>query len=323
MQESLIPNFNSTQEAYCSLLKSVIQFGDMVESVNDPRSVGSYFGTSRRNFIEVRGVSIIINNSRNRLILSDLRQTSLGFCIANALWLLSGEKTIDRIVPYNKKGLVFSDNGIYYEAAFGDRIFGTYNQWEIAYKLIKLDLNTRRAVIPIFFEDDLINLPKDTPCAESIQLMVRSGKLDFFLNMRSQSLYSVFPYDIFLFTFLHEFLAQLLSLPLGKFYYHCKSLHVYEEEMESVNFFLKNELHSEFEMPPMPTTDWNVIKSVLKAEESIRVESKNPFLGEISLNLPNYWIELLRILSLKIEKEKSTNKKIVKARFFNQAFVYV
>ena len=302
------------------MLRYVISQGEKVKSVSDPKSVGSHFGVRNRDFIEARGLGFTISNPRNRIVFSNHRKISLGFCIANAIWMLSGENSIERIVAYNKKGIAFSDNGIYYEAAFGDRIFGKNNQWEFAEKLLNTDINSRRIVIPIFFKEDLVNLPKDTPCAESIQLMVRSNKLDFFLTMRSQSLYAVFPYDIFLFTFLHEFLAQLLSLPIGKFYYYCKSLHIYEEELDDVEKSLAEKTQRVYKMPKMPKSDWLLVKEILSREEAIRENAPH---STYTRPIPRYWDEFLRILSLKIRKEETPNSPPQLVNFFNLSESYL
>lgn len=304
----LTNHFESLQSAYWCLMKELDSNGEYVASVSDPTSVGSMFGNKVRDFFEVKGVSFVLRNPKNRLIASKVRKISFGFSIANFIWLLSGENTVDRILPYNNKGAVFSSNGLYYEAAFGDRIFGTYKLWEHAKSILNLDPTTRRAEIPLFFQTDLINRHKDTPCADNIQLMIRNGRLDFFLNMRSQSAYSVFPYDLFLFTMLHEFFSLEMNLPLGNFYYYCKSFHYYLEEQDKVKSLLLEAPMKPNEMPSMCKTDQAMIKLLLENEERIRFGLYNTSNDAVTYNMPDYWLQLLNFLPLKLQQEKGAGR---------------
>ena len=43
-------------------------------------------------------------------------------------------------------------------------------------RFYSIDITTRRALMPIFIPNDLKNLPKDTSCASSIQIMIRETK---------------------------------------------------------------------------------------------------------------------------------------------------
>lgn len=297
--------FNDINSVYFHSLNELKTKGRFVNSVTDPTSIGSNFGNKSRDFVELQGFSFQLTNPRNRLIFSEYRKLSMGFNIANFLWFMSGSKDVESISFYNKFGKAFSNNGKYYEAAFGDRIFGTYNLIENAKKLLISDSTSRRVLIPLFFPDDLKTLPNDTPCASSIQLMIRNNKLDFFLHMRSQSVIMVFPYDIFLFTMLHEYLSILLGKELGIFNYYANSFHYYTEEEPILVDILSENYIEPIPMKEMPPTSIDELVTLLEFENKIRnsilKKGKSDF---SSLNLfSNYWKELLYLLCAKAEIE--------------------
>lgn len=290
--------FKSVQEVYLESLHDLKEKGKLVNSITDPSSIGSYFGKKDRDFVEILGYSFVLSNPRNRLIYSKARNLSFGFNVANLIWLLSGKNEVDVISFYNNRGNAYSKNGIYYEAAFGDRIFGNHKLWNAAKELLIKDQNTRRALMPIFIPNDLKTLPNDTPCASSIQVMIRDKEIDFFLHMRSQSVAMVFPYDIFLFTMLHEFISKIFNLPMGKFYYYCNSFHYYLEESVLVERILSEEQSHPLEMNEMCTTDDKMLKAIIIKEEEIRKSVKEGI--EISdtdfEDIPDYWKNLFHVL---------------------------
>lgn len=297
--------FDDINSIYFHSLNELKNNGRFVNSVTDPTSIGSNFGNKSRNFIELQGYSFQLTNPRNRLIFSEHRRLSMGFNIANFLWFMSGSKDVESISFYNKFGKAFSNNGKYYEAAFGDRIFGTHNLIENAKRLLISDSTSRRVLIPLFFPDDLKILPNDTPCASSIQLMIRNNKLDFFLHMRSQSVIMVFPYDIFLFTMLHEYLSILLEKDLGIFNYYANSFHYYTEEEPMLIDILSEKYLKPIPMKEMPSTSVDEIITLLDIENKVRhnVLKKEKLNLNSSDLLSNYWKELLYLLCAKAEFE--------------------
>ncbi|MFA6245587.1 MAG: thymidylate synthase [Mucilaginibacter sp.] len=317
-------SFNTVQTAYTTSLKEVLNHGKLVKSVKDKNSVGSYFGSKDRDFIEILGYSFILNNPLNRLIFSRNRKLSLGFGIANFIWLISGRKDVATISFYNRFGSAYSSDGTYYEAAFGNRIFGHLNLWNDAKQLLNMDINSRRALLPIFIPSDLKDLPNDTPCASSIQLMIRGGKLEFFLHMRSQSAAMVFPYDIFLFTMLHEFFSQQLNIPIGRFHYYCNSFHYYKEEEELVKRIVKEGFYNK-SMPSMDSTTFEVINDLIQIERQMR-ESFN---GESAFDidslkkLPEYWAELFRVVYHKACIDHGCNTPECESRYLKLRNTYL
>lgn len=290
--------FESVDQAYRESLLYLRDHGSLIRSVVDKSSVGSGFGRKQRDFKEVLGFSFVLKNPRDRLIYSTARRSSLGFNVANLIWLLSGRSDVETIVFYNKQGKAYSTDGVYYEAAFGDRIFGRFNLWQAAKDLLAKDESSRRALMPIFIPTDLTELPNDTPCAASIQVMIRNNRLNFFLHMRSQSVAMVFPYDIFAFTMLHEYMALLAGVKIGEFYYYCNSFHYYIEEEDTVEAILAESRLPTDCMDYMTLPYDQTARDLVGAEEAIRlrVASGAQIDPRIFSELPEYWRQLFVVL---------------------------
>jgi len=317
--------FNSINDVYFYSLNELKNKGILVNSVTDKNSIGSDFGKRNRDFVELHGFSFQLTNPRNRLIYSESRKLSMGFNIANFIWFMSGSRDVEPISFYNKKGKVFSNNGKYYEAAFGDRIFGSYNLVENAKSLLLTDITSRRALIPLFFPDDLKNLPNDTPCASSIQIMIRDNKIDFFLHMRSQSVIMVFPYDIFLFTMFHEYLSIILNKDLGTFNYYANSFHYYTEEESVLNAILREEQTTPIPMDNMPQSTITEIPNIIRFEKHLRdsIISKSSINGKELNVFPDYWKELLYLLCIKAEDENNLDNHTFTSKLLTQNKLFI
>ena len=94
------------------------------------------------------------------------------------------------------------------------------------------------------------------PCTCALQFLVRKGKLDLIVYMRSNDVIKGLTHDIFCFTMLQEIAARRLSVELGT-YRHCVgSLHLYLSDGEIAQSFLREGWQStKSAMPPMPKGD--------------------------------------------------------------------
>lgn len=303
--------YDSLQNAYVAGIQKIHKEGGIVDSVEDITSVGSLFGQKQRDYRELQGYGFVLSNPRFRIIDSQFRNASLGFSLANFVWVICGRRDVNSIAFYNKRGRLFSDDGQYYESAFGDRIFGRHKQWNHAKKLLGKDRNTRRALIPLYLPKDLKSLPLDTPCASSLQLMIRENRLDMLLHMRSQSAVMIFPYDLFLFSMIQELFSIFLNLPMGKLIYYCNSFHYYMDE-ETLAMQILSEHNNHIvkgrEMPPMDAISENDIGRICKLEEEIRnnISHGNNIPSGIE-DLPEYWKQIMVALWLKGKMEHSND----------------
>jgi thymidylate synthase len=116
--------------------------------------------------------------------------------------------------------------------AYGPRIFA---QLELCENELTDDPGTRRAVVYVGREYDLASVRHATdvvkgemPCTMNWQFLLRNGRLDMIVNMRSWDLVWGLAYDVPCFVAAQMALCRALGCHLGKYYHNAGSAHVYE-----------------------------------------------------------------------------------------------
>lgn len=250
---------------------------------------------------EITGVVLELTNPRARLSRTESRG-KLFSCIGELCWYLSGTGDTSFIVYY------LSD---YKKADEGGRIFGAYGprlfrrwkrvtQFANIIQLLTKKPTSRRAVLQLFDAKDLAREHKDVPCTCTLQFLIRKGRLDVIVYMRSNDVIKGLTHDIFCFTMLQEIAARRLSVDLGT-YRHCVgSLHLYLSDDETAQSFLHEGWQStKSAMPPMPTGDPSAgIRLLLGAEAAVRRgdDPDERLLREAHAN--PYWADLIRLLQV-------------------------
>lgn len=163
------------------------------------------------------------------------RKLGYRFMCAEAAWIMSGDNRVSSISPFSSSIASFSDDGIRFFGAYGPRVI---DQLSYVLKALIEDPDTRQAVMTIWRP----NPPKskDIPCTVSVQWMIREGRLDCFMNMRSSDAWLGVPYDWFNFSMLSlGILAELnrsgrCNYDLGCLHFYAASQHIYEPEFHKV-----------------------------------------------------------------------------------------
>lgn len=186
---------------------------------------------------ELLGVSFELTNPRCRLTTIPERNWSSALAVAEFLWHLRGDTSVAPLAFYTPRWRSFADpDGEVRGSCYGARIFGAMDghraQWGAVKSLLQKDINSRRAVLNLRNETDVSKETKDMSCTNSLQFIVRQGKLCAFANMRSNDVIWGVPYDLFLFTCLQELMAIELGLELGSYYHYSASMHVYERHYQ-------------------------------------------------------------------------------------------
>ena len=119
---------------------------------------------------------------------------------------------------------------------YGPRIL---SQLPLIEKELRENPDSRRAVISILDADDLLLLDKDEtlefPCCDSATFIIREGKLNIHLHMRSQNMGQVLKLDMYLWArFTCEF-AERLGLPTGKLTSSVVSAHTFVKDFDYLN----------------------------------------------------------------------------------------
>lgn len=295
--------FESFDDALLATLSSVRDHGCDVPPVLDERSIGSNFGRKSRSTRELIGIGFRVKDVRTRLMTGSARAMNLAFAIANTLFTIACHDDDAMISAYNERSRMFVEAGKL-RGAVGCRMFGhtteeSRNQFASAIDLLRADPTSRRAVVLVMTPDDLSERPLDTPCTIALQIFIRNGHLEMLTIMRSQSVYMVMPYDLFLFSMLQEMVACELGLPVGAYYHFAGSAHYYDDERELVDRCLEVPLRPAARMPHMNRSLLFDTERLMSAERDIRARitlDVNATTDDVLARVDPYWRDLLMIL---------------------------
>lgn len=160
------------------------------------------------------------------------RKVNVPFMLAEAAWIISGSNRLEDITPYMKRYANFSDDGVFLRGAYGPKVV---DQLGYVVDSIEKDQDTRQAFLNIWRERP--GTSKDIPCTTSIQFLLREGKLNIVVTMRSQDIVLGYTYDVFTFSMIAKSVQLLLRArgiesELGTLYLNAGSLHIYERHYE-------------------------------------------------------------------------------------------
>lgn len=250
---------------------------------------------------EILGYKFTITNPRNRIVGFKDRDLNPFYLVGNLLWVLRQSNKLDIIKYYNPRGSMFSDDGETLRGAYGKRIFDFdgVNQWHQCIKELKVDPDSRRAIISIHLPQHDWSGSLDTPCTSDFQFFIRENQLHMINHMRSQSAAFVMPYDVFLMTMIQELMANELGVGLGEYQHFCNSMHYFANEDDMVDAIILSEDYS----PAMQHMQGGMaeVKKLLRFEEmarldAIKMDEQGLSADEVwltaelkKLNLPLYW----------------------------------
>jgi len=211
-------------------------------------------------------VLIKIENPCDRYVNIPERKWNKVFGFVESLWIASGVNYMNLVGRYVRNMYAFSDDGQFMRAAYGPRVRafsglsedykiadprhrnvfsgnpGTVDQLRFVVENLTRDINSRQALITIHdpVKDDFdsignLKVTKDTPCCRSLQFQVVDGKLDCTLYVRSNDIvWGYSAVNVFNFTFIQEYVAAMLNLPVGNYYHFVNNLHVYEDKIDLI-----------------------------------------------------------------------------------------
>jgi thymidylate synthase len=250
---------------------------------------------------ELSGVIIELSNPRARLSQTETKGT-LFSCLGELFWYLSGSNRLDFIEHYIPLYRKFAESDGTIWGAYGPRMFDMrgVDQLATVAERLKSNPDTRKAVVQIFNAEDIPTEQSsyaDVPCTCMMQFMIRNGKLDMIVFMRSNDAFKGLPHDIFCFTMIQELMARTLGIELGLYKHMVGSLHLYDTDERKARDYLSEGFQSQnFEMPPMPDGNpWQCVREVLAAEEKIRLAQPTVLSFEA---LPSYWQDIIRAFQI-------------------------
>lgn len=200
-------------------------------------------------------IIIKLRNPQARYVTISCRKWNVFLAYAESLLIASGRNDLEFIGRYLKKMKDFSDDGKYLRGGYGPRYrnynsntndykigetsnnnFERVDQLDFIIKKLSKDKYSRQAIItfcdPIkdFFENNNLKTTKDFPCTCLLHFMVdvKTNKLNLTTYMRSNDIiWGASAVNIFNYTFIQEYVANILNLEIGCYYHIANNLHYY------------------------------------------------------------------------------------------------
>jgi len=218
---------NTITEVYVKILRALKNRGH----VRDSRAGKT---------LELIDVATVLKNPRTRYIIEPYRKHSLNYIVREIDWYLSGDYNAEPIARAAKFWQTIQDtsgkiNSNYGAKLFYEKIYGE-SQFDRVIAHLKKFPNSRRAIFFFnLYPMDWIQMDttQDYVCTIYGHAIINNGKLDLLIYMRSNDVIWGWSNDVPFFTLLQEMMATELGLPVGTYYHHAGSMHIYE------NFFYR------------------------------------------------------------------------------------
>lgn len=171
-----------------------------------------------------------------RVLFSPMRDANPFFHLMEAIWMLAGRNDVGFVAKFNKRMLTFSDDGATLSGAYGYRWTKHFavNQLDWIANTLAGDKTNRRCVLqmwdPVTDIGRVLADGKDVPCNTNVYFLCRGGALDMTVCCRSNDLFwGCYGANMVHFSFLHEWMAEAVGVPVGRYHHLSNDLHVYEE----------------------------------------------------------------------------------------------
>ncbi len=280
-----------------------------------------------------------IKNPTARVVTIPERKWNPILPFAESLWLASGRNDLKLIGHYLKNMKNFSDDGFFLRGGYGPR-FRHYNGISSDYKIsniydsdnlnqatcevdqfkyvdlsFKRDKNTRQAIINIgdppkdcFDENHCLKETKDFPCSRLLhfQRQPQSDKLNLTVYMRSNDfMWGASAVNIFNFTFMLEYFAQILNLEIGDYYHIANNFHYYDQYEKDLRLISNikdvNDNGFKYSKSFQSLSDFDkLINKLIIEEEKLRLGKANRLI-DFEDNFFNDWYKTFYSFNKKIK----------------------
>ena len=225
--------------------------------------------TRNGKVLQLRGpTTICYEQPLERVIFWPERDANPFFHLMEAMWILAGRNDVEFVANYAKRMREFSDDGKTLNGAYGYRWrkhFG-YDQLERIVNELQANPNSRRCVLSMWdsgshepdgtpFEGtgDLylgMHGSKDVPCNTNAYFLVSdSGCLDMTVCNRSNDLvWGCLGANAVHFSFLLEYMAAKIGVPVGYYYQFTNNLHGYLNTIEPLRDLAGQYIASPYEI---------------------------------------------------------------------------
>jgi len=166
-----------------------------------------------------------------RVMFHPLRNANPFFHFFESLWMLAGREDVAYLAQFVKSIKNYSDDSTTFYGAYGRRWVDAFwkNQLNLIVAGLKANPDCRRQVLQMWSAAlDLGTLSKDLPCNTHAYFAINEGRLDMTVCNRSNDLvWGALGANCVHFSFLLEYLAVRIGVPVGAYYQFTNNLHGY------------------------------------------------------------------------------------------------
>lgn len=192
--------------------------------------------TSRNGTVIVFPDPVVTEYSRpwERVLFSQVRDANPCFHLMESLWMLGGRNDLAFLQEFVSTFGQFSDDGVTLHGAYGHRWRTHFDIDQLGWLVEELKQNpdSRRAVLQMW--DATADIPKlseggkDVPCNVTAFFDRRGGVLNMTVCNRSNDMiWGAYGANAVHFSFLLEYMAAAVGVPMGKYRQFSNNLHVY------------------------------------------------------------------------------------------------
>lgn len=180
-------------------------------------------------------VMTVYRRPTERMLMDFERDANPFFHIFEGIWMLAGRNDVAWLAQFNPRMAEFSDDGVTFHGTYGFRWrehFGV-DQLKCLIQELRANKGSRRIVLAMW--DPGADLGKiatglDVPCNTTVYLLVREGVLDMTVCCRSNDIiWGCYGANAVHMSMLQEFIAQAISMPVGRYYQISNDWHIYEQ----------------------------------------------------------------------------------------------
>jgi thymidylate synthase len=167
-----------------------------------------------------------------RVLFDAERDANPFFHLVEAVWIAAGRRDVRPLAQFLPSIADYSDDGETFNAAYGYRLrrrFGI-DQIRAAVRLLRRELDTRRAFWVIGDPADLARETRDVACNVSVFFRIRDGRLHMTVcNRSNDAVWGAYGANAVQFSVLQELVAAGAGVPVGYYTQVSNSFHVYPD----------------------------------------------------------------------------------------------
>ncbi len=159
------------------------------------------------------------------------------FHFFESLWMLAGRNDTEYPCRFVKRMSQYSDNGSTFHGAYGHRWRNHFSidQLQVVVEMLKANPDDRRAIVSMWDAnvDGLGRTGKDYPCNLQALFRIEEGVLNMTVTNRSNDIiWGAFGANAVHFSYLLEFMAIAIGVPVGRYYQFSNNFHAYKDTFE-------------------------------------------------------------------------------------------